>query len=185
MRKKKRRRETLNRHFISWIIRMMDTLSQEERRPSILAPLLEQWNTAPHLMKDLMYSYTRHYMSTLSPLSSSSIVTWKFLCGWILNSAELARWADASFLESSISEVVEDIVFAGLTREWPHASLFRDIIDKWVEVIGRNPAAYPSLLKLLRGPGGIFVPDPALEWISRCVALSTQKHQFWQAHRNA
>src|SRR5258708_19248619 len=119
MRKKKRWRETLNRDFISWIIRMMDTLSQEERRPSILAPLLEQWNTAPHLMKDLMYSYTRHYMSTLSPLSSSSIVTWKFLCGWILNSAELARWAEASFLESSISEVGQCIIFHVLTHTCP------------------------------------------------------------------
>src|SRR6266849_4989069 len=118
---------------------MMDPLSQEERRQSILTPLLEQWNTAPHLVKDLMYSYTRHYMSTLGPLSSSSIETWRFLCDWILDSTELARWANASSLESSISEVVEDIVFAGLTREWPHASLFRDIIDKWVKVIGRNP----------------------------------------------
>ncbi len=77
-------------------------------------------------------------------------------------------------------------MFAGLTREWPHASLFRDVIDKWVEVIGRNPDAYPSLLKFLRGPGGDFVPDPALEWISRCVPTSnTQKQRFRQAHRNA
>ncbi len=174
-----------NRFFIGWAVRMMDLLSQEERRQSILTPLLEQWNTAPHLVKDLMYSYTRHYMSTLGPLSSSSIETWRFLCGWIIDSAELARWADTSSLESSISEVVEDIVFAGLTREWPHALLFRDTIDKWVKVIGRNPDAYPSLLKFLQGAGSIFVPDPALEWISRCVALSPQKQRFWQTHRNA
>ncbi len=62
-----------NNGFISWAVCMMNTHSQEERRQSILAPLLEQWSTAPHLMKDLMYSYTRHYISTLGPLSSSSI----------------------------------------------------------------------------------------------------------------
>jgi hypothetical protein len=174
-----------NRFFIGWAVRLMDTLSQEERRQAILIPLLEQFDPAPHLVKDLMYNYTRHSMSTLGPLSSSSIETWRFLCDWILDSAELARWADASSLESSVSEVVENIVFAWLTREWPHAPLFHDIIEKWVRVIGRNPDAYPSLLKCLRGPGRDYVPDHALEWISHCVPTDAEKHQFWQVHRNA
>ena len=174
-----------NKDFISWVVRMMDALSQQEQQEAILAPLLEHWSSVPLLLKDLMYSYTRHYLSTLGPLSSSSMETWRFLCDRILNSSELARWADASSLDGSVTEVVEDMVFAGLTSEWPHASLFRDVVEKWVEVIGRNPDAYPSLVKFLRGPGSDFVPDPALEWISHCVPTSsTQKQRFWQAHSN-
>jgi hypothetical protein len=175
-----------NKDFILWVVRMMDALSQQEQREAILGPLLEHWSSAPLLLKDLVYSYTRHYLSTLGPLSSSSVETWRFLCNRILNSSELARWADASSLDSAVTEVVEEMVFAGLTDEWPHASLFRDLIEKWVAVIGRNPDAYPSLVQFLRGPGSDFVPDPALEWISRCVPTSsTQKQRFWQAHSNA
>ena len=62
-----------NKDFILWVVRMMDSLSQKERREVILGPLLEHWSSAPHLVKDLMYSYTRHYLSTLGPLSSSSV----------------------------------------------------------------------------------------------------------------
>jgi len=173
-----------NKDFISWVVRMMDAFSQQERWQAILDPLLEHWISVPHLVKDLMYNYIHYYLSTSSPLSSSSVETWRILCNRILNSTELANLADASSLDSSVSEVVEDIVFSWLTREWPHASLFRDVIEKWIEVIGRNPDAYQSLVKFLQGPGSIFSPDPALEWISSCVTACTHKQHFWQAHSN-
>ena len=77
------------------------------------------------------------------------------------------------------------MVFEWLPREWPHATLFREILDKWVTVIGHNSDAYPAMLTFLHGPGRVFSPEPALEWISRCVAPSSKRLQFWQAHRNA
>jgi len=148
-------------------------------------PVLEQWDVSPHLVKDLTYNYTRHAMSTLGPLPSSSRETWRFLCDWIFDNNKLMPWANGFSLEASISDVVGDIVFVGLTSEWPHASLFRDIIEKWVNIIGGNAAAYPSLLKFLRGSGNVFVPDPGLLWMSHCVSLSSQKLRFWQTQQNA
>ena len=174
-----------NRFFIAWIVRLIEVISQEEKQQFILLPLLEQWDVSPHLVKDLTYNYTRHAMSTLGPLPSSSRGTWRFLCDWIFDNNKLISWANGFSLEASISDVVGDIIFAGLTSEWPHASLFRDIIEKWVNIIGGNAAAYPSLLKFLRGPGNVFVPDPGLLWMSHCVSLSPQKLRFWQTQQNA
>lgn len=174
-----------NQFFFTWIVRVISALSQEEAWRAVLTPLLEQWTAAPGLLDNLMYSYLEQYVKIEESLNPATVEVWKSLCMRILESAELARWANASYLESSRREVVRHIVFAWLPREWPHAALFPEILDKWVTVIGHNPDAYPSMLTFLHGPGRVFSPEPALEWISRCVAASSRDQQFWQVHRNA
>lgn len=174
-----------NLFFFAWIVRVISALSQEEAWRAVLTPLLEQWAAAPNLLDNLMYNYLEQCMKTEEPLTPATIEAWKSLCMRILESAELARWANASYLESSRREVVRHIVFAWLPREWPPAALFREILDKWVTVIGHNPDAYPAMLTFLHGPGRVFFPEPALEWISHCVAANPRGRQFWQAHRNA
>lgn len=174
-----------NRFFFAWIVRVISALSQEEAWRSVLTPFLERWAAAPNLLDNLMYNYLEQRVKTEEPLTPATIEMWKSLCMRILESAELARWANASYLESSRSEVIRHIVFEWLPREWPYAALFREILDKWVMVIGHNPDAYPAMLTFLHGPGRVFSPEPALEWISRCVAASSMRLQFWQAHRNA
>jgi len=174
-----------NQFFFAWIVRVISALSQEEAWRAVLTPLLEQWAAAPNLLDNLMYNYLEQCVKTEEPLTTATIALWKSLCMRILESAELARWANASYLESSRREVIRHIVFAWLPRAWPHAALFREILDKWVTVIGHNPDAYPAMLTFLHGPGRLFSPEPALEWISRCVAANSRGQQLWQAHRNA
>ena len=174
-----------NRFFFAWIVRVISPLSQEEAWRVILTPFLDQWAAAPNLMDNLMYNYLEQRMKTEEPLTAVTIALWKSLCKRILESTELARWANASYLESSRREVIRHIILAWFPRAWPHAALFREILDKWVMAIGHNPDAYPAMLTFLQGSGRIFSPEPALEWISRCVEASSRDQQFWQAHRNA
>lgn len=174
-----------NRFFLPWIVRTMDALSQAEMQRFILIPILEQWDISPHLVKDLIYHYTQHTMNTPDPLPPSSLETWRFLCNWILSNDKLVPWANGFSLEDSVSDIVGDIVFVGLPSKWPHALLFSGIIEKWVNIIGGNAAAYSSLLKFLSRSGASFVPDPALRWISHCVFLNPQRLLFWQTRKNA
>jgi hypothetical protein len=57
-------------------------------------------------------------------------------------------------------------------------------IDSWVSSVGYNPFAFSYLITMLNGPGWNFTPEPALEWLKRCVDASTNIGQFWKEQSN-
>ena len=110
------------------------------------------------------------------------------MCNWVLDSPEVARWANKTYLSNDMSDTISHIVFVqlgkcSLTQEWSHAALFLDIIDKWVRAIGHNPQAFSYLITMLTKLGGQFGSEPALKWLSQCVNASI--HPLWQERDNA
>ena len=174
-----------NQFFFAWIVRVISALSQEEAWRSVLTPLLEQWATTPNLLDNLMYNYLEQCVKTEDPLPPATIEVWKSFCMRILESAELApldeRLLLGKFEKRGGQAHRVCMAPARVATRCPVSRIF----DKWVKVIGHNPDAYPAMLTFLHGSGRVFSPEPALEWISHCVAANPRGQQFWQAHRNA
>jgi hypothetical protein len=178
-----------NYFFMKWVSHLAESLSLEEARQHILTPIRNSWSHAPGLTADLLEGYIVYHIGFMEPLPPSAQAAWREICHWVLDSPEIAREVRYDFLTSDIADAVSLIVYTRyggslLKAEWPHATLFFDIIEKWVEKIGHNPSAYGHLVTMLNGPGWSFSPEPALEWLNRIVNASSDIQRLWGRDSN-
>ncbi|MBW4558113.1 MAG: hypothetical protein KME59_19695 [Trichormus sp. ATA11-4-KO1] len=177
-----------NYSFFRWASYVMRSLSYEEARQHILNPVRNCWSKAPRITTDLLDGYIEYHIAYLEPLTTEAILGWREICNWVLDSSEIARWANNAYLSNDMSDTVSRILFVQLGKcwfkeEWSHAALFSDIIEKWVKVIGHNPQAFSYLITMLSSSGWQFAPEPTLEWLTQCVNAST--HPLWQERDNS
>ncbi|MDZ7966126.1 MAG: hypothetical protein RM368_14275 [Nostoc sp. DedSLP03] len=176
-----------NRFFIRGLSQLAQNLSFDEIRNHILIPIQKCWSETPEMTAELLNGYISFQIGYLEPLTEEAQLGWSEICNWVLDSPELAKYANSSWLSNEMEDVVQLILFSRystsrLIDEWPHAHLFSNIINKWVKVIGHNPDAYGHLVTMLNGLGWQFVPEQALEWLSQCVNPTI--NNFWQERRN-
>lgn len=176
-----------NDFFLKFMSDLARYLSFRETQKHLLIPLKKSWSQAPSLTTHLLRGFLRYQIGDIKPLTIEAQQGWEEICNWVLNSSELVKYANYDYLSNDISDAVSSIVFVHhgqcwLNDEWSHAGLFSNIIDQWVKVIGHNPEAYGYLITMLNKPGWQFTPEPALEWLSQCVAAS--RHDLWQKNSN-
>jgi hypothetical protein len=176
-----------NQFFPKWLSRLTRALTFEEARQHVLVPLRDSWSKVPELTANLLDGYISNHIAYMKPLTLEAQAGWREICNWVLESPEIANCASRPDLNQTIGDVVQLIIFRrnGKSRirdDWSHTSLFSDIIDKWVRVVGHNPYAYTHLVVMLDGLGWQFAPEPALEWLNQCVNASI--HEFWQERSN-
>jgi hypothetical protein len=178
-----------NDFFADWVSRLTRSLSPEEARQHVLMPIRDTWPFAPSLTADLLAGYISYHIGYMELPKADTQAAWREMCHWILESPEVVREARYDSLSSRIADAISLIVFvrAGkscLKNTWPHAVLFRDIIEKWIAVVGYNPSAYSYLLTMLDGPGWLFCPEPALEWLTRIVNANADTRKIWKKDSN-
>lgn len=176
-----------NNSFLRWASYLMRSLSYEEARHHILNPIRNCWSKAPRLTSYFLNGYIEYHIAYLEPLTTEAISGWKEICNWVLDSSEIATWANNAYLSNDISDTVSSILFVRFgeccfKEEWSHAALFFDIIEKWVKVIGHNPQAFSYLITMLSTSGWQFAPEPALSWLTQCV--NAGNHPLWQEREN-
>jgi len=179
-----------NFFFFQWAARLAGSLTLDEARQHVLLPIKNCWPQTPRLTVDLLYGYLTEHIADTRPLTDESRAAWRDICDWVLSSQELETRNERSRLDRDVEDAVSLIVFVRHGKSviedyWPHASLFTDIIDRWVTVVGSHPSAYKSLLLMLNGPGRPFAPEPALSWLDRAVTDSALPTQLWDEGRNA
>jgi hypothetical protein len=178
-----------NHFFMKWVSSLTESLPLEEARQHVLTPIRLSWPHAPGLTAELLEGYISYHIGFMEPPSPDAQIPWREICNWVLDSPEIAREAHYDFLTNDIADAVSLIVYTGygvsrLKAEWPHAVLFADINEKWIEKIGHNPSAYSYLITMLNGPGWVFSPEPALEWLHRIVKASSNVQKLLGKNSN-
>ena len=178
-----------NNAFLGWLSEFAAYLSPEECRHHILDPIRETWPRAPRLTGDLLDGYISFRIGFMEPPSARAQNEWREICNWVLDSRALADLANYDYLESGISDAVSRIVYTAyghslLKEDWPPATLFSDITEKWVNVVGGNPDAFNCLIIFLNGPGWQFAPEPALEWLFAVFGPLDDPNRIWHKHSN-
>ena len=178
-----------NHFFVDWVARLTQFLSLEEARQHVLMPIRGIWPYAPRLTADLLAGYISYHIGFMEPPTADAQAAWREIGNWVLDSPSLAGEIRYDFLDSKIADAVSLVVFVRfgesyLKDTWPHITLFTDIIEKWVGVIGQNPSAYSYLMTMLNGPGWRFSPEPGLEWITRIVTASSDIPKLWKKNSN-
>lgn len=175
-----------NYHFLLWLANLARFLDLDETRQRILNPIKNSWSVAPVLTANLMEGYVHHHIARINVPSTNSMDIWREICNWVLDTIKTSPRFDR-YSDDGISEAVYLIIFVRfgsslLKPEWPHITLFMDIIEKWIKVVGHNFYAYSCLLTMIEEIGWQFVPEPAIEWLNRCAKKSDR--QLWQNSSN-
>jgi hypothetical protein len=178
-----------NSFFLDWVSQLTSSLSLEEARQHVLTPIRRCWPSAPRLTGELLWGYIKNHLGFMTPPTEDAQDGWREMCHWVLDGPLLAREIRHHFLTRDIADAVSLIVFVRygetcLKKEWPHAIVFSDVIDKWVSVVGSHPDAYRNLVVMLESLGEKFMPEPALTWLSRCVSNTANSSDFWKKHSN-
>ena len=178
-----------NGFFADWVSRLTQSLSLEEARLHVLMPIRATWPFAPWLIADLLASYIGYHMGNMEPPTADAQAAWREMCSWILASPEIVRETHYDSLSSGMADAISLIVFVRVGRSdgkdgWPHAALFREIIEKWVEVVGHHPTAYSYFLTMLDGPGWRFCPEPAVQWLTQVVEADADTRKILKKNGN-
>jgi hypothetical protein len=108
---------------------------------------------------------------------------------WVLEDPALAHAIKTDWLDRSMGDVVGLMVYVDrgdtlLLKTWPHAPVFTDMTEKWMERVGTHAFAYSCLVTMLEGPGWNLTPEPALSWLSRIAGTSVDLSALWEKHDN-
>lgn len=179
-----------NSFFFRWAALLARSLTLDETRQHVLLPVKGCWPQAPRLTVALLYGYLTEHIADTNLLTEDSQAAWRDICDWVLGGQELEGREERWRLDRDVEEAISLIVFVRFGRSvieayWPHTSLFVEIIDGWVTIVGSHPSAYKSLLSMLDGPGRTFTPEPALSWLNRAVSGNSAPSRLWEEGANA
>lgn len=180
-----------NQFFLDWAAGLAYFVSVEEAQIHIIDPVLRLWPATASLTDELLRGYIMHHIGYIAPPTPGAQENWRYICNRLLDTQELKNCINYDYLGNDMAQVVSLMLYVGwggqslLTTEWSHAPLFQDIADKWVTVVGGNPHAFAYLLIMLDGPGWVFAPEPAIEWLCRCAQNTRHPQEFWNYHSNA
>lgn len=177
-----------NHFFMAWAAKLACSLSPEEVRTHIISPILEAWPHANRIVSDFLYGYIKYHLRRDTPTTEVKR-QWEELCTRVLSNAQFVTEVEQGYLRNDVSETVALMVFvrygqAVVENDWVHIEQFSGIIERWVDVVGHNPHAYPYLLTMLDGPGRRFVPERSLDWLSRILSKISADSDFWLERRN-
>jgi hypothetical protein len=172
-----------NYFYARWLARLSGSLTQSEWRQHALGPLREAWPDSPQVMADALDGLisTIHFYEEPAP---EAVARWKELAAVVLDGLEGVPDRELEWqVDTDRSEVASLLVFVRsgacrLKADWPHAALFRDVIERYAQTLGRTTRGYSALLLLLEGPGWCFVPEAALDWAWKCLENQDDPRAF-------
>jgi hypothetical protein len=178
-----------NYSFLDWLSLLARSLTPEEVEKHIFSPIRETWPRASILTADLLAGWIRHQIGYETDLSPEAKAGWREICKWALEDLALAYAVKNGWLESQMGDAVALMVYVrrGMSlvpEAWPHAPVFIDVTEKWIDTVGTLAYAYSCLITMLEGPGWSFVPEPALSWLSRIVGASPDLPSLWNKDDN-
>lgn len=159
-----------NDAFLEWAAGFCALLDPTEVEHHVLARVRGAWSAAPWLTADLQRGYLKQRISVLGTLSEAAVSEWEAICSWVLESPVVATIHQRSHPHPDLSRAVSLVVYVSfggpaLINTWPHARRFQTLTEKWVGLVAQDPQAFSSLVTFLAGPGGCFLPEPALRWL--------------------
>jgi len=178
-----------NHFFMYWMATFAPRLTFAEMDHHVLTPVLSHLDASPHLTRDLMEGYILNPLMSDEPLPTQVRRGWERICAAVLENTDIAGQAAAGVGNDEMIAILGLVVFvrfgSSLFRNtWPHAHVFTAIIDRWVGEFGSKARVYTSLVLMLAGPGWTFAPEPALEWVSRCLSRTADYHALWRTNNN-
>lgn len=180
-----------NQFFLEWAACLAYFLSFEESRIHVIDPVLNRWPATIALADQLLRGYVMQHLAYMEPPTPQAQENWRYICNRLLGTQEVKDTINDDYMGNDMTQVVSLMVYVGwggysqLKKEWPHAPLFQDTVDKWVSVVGGNPYAFTYLLIMLEGVGSIFAPEPVIAWLNRCAQNTRYPEEFWGHHSNA
>jgi hypothetical protein len=179
-----------NHFFLYWMTTFAPSLTFEEIDRHVLTPVLANLAASPDLTRDLMEGYILNPLMSSDPLLADVLEGWERICATVFENKIIAGQASSIAGNDEIIAILGLVVFVRFGRSifnnaWPHASRFTSIIDTWVGRFGSVPRVYADLVLMLAEPGWpFFMPEPALEWLSRCLSRSTNAPELWHTNQN-
>lgn len=182
----------MERLLPGWLANLARHLTPEEADRHFFAPVRDNWPRLPDLTADLLDGLLRYQIGRLGPLEPpdpQAVRTWEQVCRGLLDWPELARYAHAEYLSGKWSAAVTLMVFVNhgqyvFKEEWPHVPTFAGVIDRWLEVIGTNHAAYSAILSMLKAAWRHFSPARVVGWVHRVVSRSEDVRALWRSNNN-
>lgn len=158
-------------------------LPQEETRQMLLDPILNNWKKTPSIMEVFLQSFV--YAITEQGVEDRAVELWHVISDAILSS-ELCK-PIVGHLKSRMGEILAYLIFTHPLREltwnveeWTPLQKMVDIIERWVETVGRIPECFPQLVKFLNSIGSVFLPEPGIHWLFYCVKDQKNYDLFFQ-----
>jgi len=179
-----------NHFFLDWLACLSQSLEVEEVRQHVLSPVGSIWRVAPELTTDLMRGLIRARLGSIEPPAEDAVTIWNEICDWVLDSPELAQPGARLYRAHQILPTAALAIFVShgacsFTNRWPHLIHFANIVERWIGVVGHDPDMFSHLLTILKEVGGPALPNPALCWLGKCAATSSENvSQFWSKHDN-
>jgi hypothetical protein len=173
---------------MEWLAKAGEGLGAEECL-RLLDRIEPTWPEFPSLTQGLLRGFLKFRIGRIDEPSESSVAGWERICSWILGSPETGALVRRVSYSTDLDDVIALIVFVEFggywfNERWGHARRFTGVIDRWVETVGTNHAAYAALVTMLLGTAQQFGNDRVLGWLRNIAERSPGLQELWASHRN-
>ena len=179
-----------NAFFTEWLGTLPDMLSANEIKDYIVQPVMASLHETAELAAGLVYGFVRHQLvkDTLLPEAEAA---WREMCLEILGKVKLPEWEPGHryYLDQDLERALSGMVYVSygicsFNERWPYARRFEDLTDRWVRQFGHDPNLFRALLEMLKEPGRVFFPEPALDWLTTIMRNAQDMHSLWEESSN-
>lgn len=181
-------------HLTEWFqmfCGLVVTLSFKLAEPAgldMLMQVAEGYSSWPQLLERILYSFVLQRLAFME-LDDRSISQWKAISTYLI--AELAKdaseWTD---LRHKYRDIIWLLLFvstwsgAMIRSDWPNASKFSDVIDRWVEAFKGLPTAMAALIAFLDKFHTQIPLGDSLSWLLVMWRHRRNSDSFWRESGN-